>query len=73
MPKGLCNSPATFMRRMLSVFGDQNFLSRLFSFDDVLVFAPTEAVALEWLEMVFQRLKAHNLTLAPKKYHFLGR
>lgn len=25
MPQGLCNSPATFMRMMLSIFGDQNF------------------------------------------------
>lgn len=24
MPQGLCNSPATFMRMMLSIFGDQN-------------------------------------------------
>lgn len=27
LPQGLCNSPATFMRMMLTVFGDQNFLS----------------------------------------------
>lgn len=41
--------------------------------DDVLVFAPTEDLALERLEMVFQRLKACNLKLAPKKCHFLQR
>lgn len=71
MPQGLCNSPATFMRMMLGIFGDQNFLSLLCYLDDVLVFAPTEELALERLEMVFQRLKAHNLKLAPKKCHFL--
>lgn len=27
--QGLCNSPATFMRMMLAVFGNQNFLSLL--------------------------------------------
>ena len=73
MPQCLCNSPATFMRMMLSVFGDQHFLSLLCYLDDVLVFAPTEALALERLEMVFRRLSANNLQLAPKKCHFLRR
>ncbi|XP_055366431.1 uncharacterized protein LOC129604370 [Betta splendens] len=73
MPQGLCNSPATFMRMMLTIFGDQNFLSLLCYLDDVLVFAPTEDLALKRLEMVFQRLKIHNLKLAPKKCHFLRR
>lgn len=71
MPQGLCNSPATFMRMMLNIFGDQNFLSLLCYLDDVLVFAPTEDLALERLEMVFQRLMAHNLKLSPSKCHFL--
>lgn len=73
MPQGLCNSPATFMRMMLSVFGDQNFMSLLCYLDDVLVFAPTEDLALERLEMVFRRLQAHNLKLAPRKCNFLRR
>ena len=71
MPQGLCNSPATFMRMMLSVFGDQNFLSLLCYLDDVLVFAPSEELALQRLELVFRRLSAHNLKLAPSKCHFL--
>ncbi len=25
LPQGLCNSPATFMRMVLTIFGDQNF------------------------------------------------
>lgn len=29
MPQGLCNSPASFMRMMLSIFGDLNFSSML--------------------------------------------
>lgn len=66
MPQGLCNSPATFMRMMLSIFGDQNFLSLLCYLDDVLVFAPNETLALERLQMVFVRLQSHNLKLAPK-------
>ncbi|KAJ8396773.1 hypothetical protein AAFF_G00013720 [Aldrovandia affinis] len=47
LPQGLCNSPATFMRMMMSIFGDQNFLSLLCYLDDVLVFAPDEKLALQ--------------------------
>ena len=71
LPQGLCNSPATFMRMMLAIFGDQNFLSLLCYLDDILVFAPNEQLALQRLEMVFERLKVHNLRLAPKKCHFM--
>ncbi|KAJ8385115.1 hypothetical protein AAFF_G00192560 [Aldrovandia affinis] len=71
MPQGLSNSPATFMRMMLSIFGDENFTSLLCYLDDLMVFAPTEQLALERLEMVFSRLKKHNLKLAPKKCYLL--
>ena len=71
LPQGLCNSPATFMRMMMAIFGDQNFLSLLCYLDDILVFAPNEQLALQRLEMVFERLKVHNLKLAPKKCHLL--
>ena len=70
LPQGLCNSPATFMR-MMAIFGDQNFLSLLCYLDDILVFAPDEDLALQRLEMVFERLKVHNLKLAPKKCHLM--
>uniref|UniRef100_H3AT95 ribonuclease H n=1 Tax=Latimeria chalumnae TaxID=7897 RepID=H3AT95_LATCH len=68
---GLCNSPASFIRLMTSIFGDQNFFSVLCYLDDLLVFAPTEEEALNRLEMVFSRLSAHDLKLAPKKCCFL--
>lgn len=55
------------LRMMLNIFGDENFLSLLCYLDDVLVYAPTEDLAIQHLEMVFERLKAHNLKLAPKK------
>lgn len=73
LPQGLCNSPASFMRMMTSVFGDQNFLNLLCYLDDLLVFGPTEALALERLELVFSRLRLHNLKLAPKKCWLLRR
>lgn len=44
--QGLSNSPATFMRMMLTIFGDQNFLSLLCYLDDLLVFARSEEESL---------------------------
>lgn len=60
------------MCMMTSIFGDQNFLS-LLCYLDILVFAPDESTASERLEMVFQRLRGHNLKLSPKKCHLLQR
>ncbi|XP_076841572.1 uncharacterized protein LOC143485839 [Brachyhypopomus gauderio] len=73
LPQGLCNSPASFMRMMTNIFGDQNFLSLLCYLDDLMVYAPSEELALERLELVFQRLRKHNLKLSQKKCHFLRR
>lgn len=73
MPQGLTNSPATFMRMMMSIFGDENFTSLLCYLDDLMVFAPSEELALERLQMVFSRLAVNNLKLSPKKCHFLCR
>lgn len=73
LPQGLTNSPATFMRMMMSIFGDENFTSLLCYLDDLMVFAPNEQVALDRLELVFSRLSKHNLKLAPKKCMFLRR
>ncbi|KAI3375462.1 hypothetical protein L3Q82_003792 [Scortum barcoo] len=71
MPQGLCNSPASFMRMMLSIFGDLNFSHLLCYLDDLLVFAATQEEALKRLEVVFQRLRLHNLKLSPKKCHLM--
>lgn len=37
------------------------------------MYAPNEEAAIERLELVFTRLRAHGLKLAPKKCHFLRR
>lgn len=73
LPQGLCNSPASFMRLMTNIFGDQNFMTLLCYLDDLLVYAPDEGEAIKRLEMVFSRLREHGLKLAPKKCHFLQR
>lgn len=54
VPQGLCTSPASFMRMMLSIFGELNFSSLLCYLEDLLVFAPDETATLEQLEIVFQ-------------------
>lgn len=71
LPQGLCNSPASFMRMMLSIFGDMNFSSLHCYLDDLLVFAPSEEEAIRRLEVVFSRLRANNLKLSQKKCNFL--
>lgn len=73
MPQGLCNSPASFMRMMLNIFGELNFTSLLCYLDDLLVVAPTEEVALDRLQVVFQKLRDYNLKLSPKKCHLMQR
>lgn len=73
LPQGLCNSPGSFMRMMTSIFGDQNYLSLLCYLDDLLVFALDENTALKRIEMVFSRLRGHNLKLSPKKCFILRR
>lgn len=73
MPQGLSNSPASFMRMMLSIFGEETFTNLLCYLDDLMGFAPTEELALERLEVVFSHLGNHKLKLAPKKCHLLQR
>lgn len=58
LPQDLCNSPASFLRMMLSIFGDLNFSSLLRYLDDMLVFPPSEEESLRRLEVVFSRLRA---------------
>ena len=71
LAQGLCNSPASFMRMMLSIFGDLNFSSLLCYLDDLLVLAPSADVQLDRLRVVFSRLRANNLKLSQKKCYFL--
>lgn len=67
MPFGLCNAPATFMRLMDHVFGDENFQFLLIYLDDILIFGTTFQETLDRLEMVLQRLQKFNLKVKPSK------
>ena len=67
MPQGLCNSPASFMRMMLSIFGDLNFSTLLCYLDDLLVLAPTEQDALNRLEVSFSEAERTQPEAESKK------
>ena len=73
MPFDLCNAPATFMRVMDKVFGDQNYQTLLIYLDDILVFGATVQETLERLDMVFSRLSQYNLKVKPEKCHLFHR
>lgn len=67
MPFGLCNAPATFMRLMDRIFGDQNFQSLLIYLDDILIFGSTFQETLDRLDMVLTKLEEFNLKIKPSK------
>ncbi len=69
MPFGLCNAPATFMRMMDQIFGDQNFQTVLIYLDDILVPADSFDQMIERLDMVLSRLGQHHLKVKPEKCH----
>lgn len=53
--QGLCNSPTSFMRLMMGIFGDQHFLTQLCYLDGLFVCAPNEEEAAgTWVEVVPQ-------------------
>lgn len=70
MPFGLCNAPGTFQRLMERIFGDERFHSLLLYLDDIVVFSSDFKSHLQRLELVFERLKHHNLKLKLKKCSF---
>lgn len=67
MPFGLCNAPATFERLMESVLRGLSLDICLVYLDDIIVLGRSFAHQLKNLELVFERLRAANLKLNPKK------
>src|SRR3954468_17890154 len=70
MPFGMCNAPATFQRVMNEVLKDRISKNLLVYLDDITVFTRTLDEHLNALQWVFQRLRAEELFLKPKKYTF---
>ena len=70
MPFGLSNAGSSFCCLMEQCLGDQQFVTLLLYLDDICIFAPTINDMLDWIELVFNRLKQYNLKIKPKKCQF---
>ncbi|CAC5413343.1 unnamed protein product [Mytilus coruscus] len=71
MPMGLCNSAPVFERLMETVLSGLTWKICLVYLDDVIIFSKSFEEHMKNLKEVFQRLKAANLKLNPKKCNFL--
>ena len=69
MPFGLCNSPGTFQRLMMTIFRSELMEQVLIFLDDILVFSKDFEQQLARLRMVLSRLRQHNLKVEPSKCH----
>ena len=70
MPFGLLNAGSGFCCLMEQCLRDQQFVTLLLYLDDICIFAPTINDMLDWIELVFDRLKQYNLKIKPKKCQF---
>lgn len=73
MPFGLCNAPATFERLMEKILHGLLFKSCFVYPDDVIIYGKTWEHMLGNLKGVFQRIRAANLKINPKKCEFFRR
>jgi predicted aspartyl protease len=71
MPMGLTNSPAIFQRVMDLAFAGMTWRNLLVYVDDVLIMSPSFDQHLEDLEEAFMRLIDIDMTIKPKKCHFV--
>ncbi|UYV63768.1 K02A2.6-like [Cordylochernes scorpioides] len=67
MPFGLCNAPATFERLIELVLKGLTWKTCLVYLDDIMVMGRTFEEHLRNLQEVFDRFRANNLALNPKK------
>lgn len=67
MPFGLTGAPATYQRLMQDVLGDLHLKICCIFIDDIIVFSSTFEEHVKRLKLVFDRIRAANLKLSPKK------
>lgn len=67
LPFGMCNAPSCYERLIELVLRGLRWEKCLCYLDDIIVFGKSFDQALENLKLVFDRLKASNLTLKPSK------
>lgn len=70
MPFGLANAPAIFQRTVNKALGSLKFNTAVAYMDDILVPSKTVDDGLQKLEVIFDRIRAANLTLKLSKCHF---
>ena len=70
---GLCNAPATFQRAMQAVLQGLNWRVVLAYLDDVIVLGQRFDEHLDNLRAVFERFRANNLKLKPRKCELFRR
>ena len=71
MPFGLCNTPTTFQKCMMSIFIDLVEEAMEIFMDDFSLYESNFENCLENLETVLQRCQDKNLTLNLEKCHFM--
>ena len=70
MPFGLSNAGSSFYHLMEQCLGDQQFVTLLLYLDDICIFTPSIEEMLDWIGLVFNKLKKFYLKIKPKKCHF---
>ena len=73
MPFGMLNVLATFQQLMQNCLGELSLIYCLIYLDDIVVFSHTAEEHLQYLHIVFDQYREHNLKLKPVKCNFLGR
>ncbi|CAN6454758.1 unnamed protein product [Victoria cruziana] len=73
MPFGLCNTPGTFQRCMLSIFSDMIEDTMKVFMDDFSIYGSSFDDCLQKLERVLIRCEETNLVLSWEKSHFMVR
>jgi hypothetical protein len=73
MSFGLCNAPASFQRRMMSIFSDMIEEIMEVFIDDFSIYGKTFDDCLENLDKILQRCEEKHLVLNWEKCHFMVR
>ena len=71
MPFGLCNTPTTFQRCMMSMFSDLVEEAMEIFLDDFSIYGSSFEICLQNLETVLLRCKDKNFALNWEKCHFM--
>jgi hypothetical protein len=71
MPFGLRNGPSIFQRTMQSMLAPYLWIFTLVYIDDIVIYSKSYEDHLGHLDLVLQACEEANLTLSPKKCHFM--